>query len=93
MSHLRLLDLTLNGHPLYRFNRLTNKLISYIDVIDPNQGKIPGIADQEIKYKTFYDPATYSVGTAEVNVDDGMSWSTAHVGTLWWDLRKAKFLE
>lgn len=29
MSHLALLDLTLNGKPLYRFNRLTNKL--YID--------------------------------------------------------------
>ena len=29
MSHLALLDLTLNGHPLYRFNRLTNRL--YID--------------------------------------------------------------
>lgn len=29
MSHLALLDLTLNGHPLYRFNRLSNKL--YID--------------------------------------------------------------
>lgn len=26
MSHLALLDLTLNGHPLYRFNRLTNRL-------------------------------------------------------------------
>jgi hypothetical protein len=26
MAHLSLLDLTLNGHPLYRFNRLTNKL-------------------------------------------------------------------
>lgn len=26
MSHLALLDLTLNGHPIYRFNRLTNKL-------------------------------------------------------------------
>lgn len=26
MSHLSLLDLTLNGHPVYRFNRLTNKL-------------------------------------------------------------------
>jgi hypothetical protein len=26
MSHLALLDLTLNGHPLYRFNRLSNKL-------------------------------------------------------------------
>lgn len=29
MSHLALLDSTLNGHPLYRFNRLNNKL--YID--------------------------------------------------------------
>ena len=29
MSHLALLDQTLNGHPLYRFNRLTNHL--YID--------------------------------------------------------------
>lgn len=29
MSHLALLNLTLNGHPLYRFNRLTNRL--YID--------------------------------------------------------------
>lgn len=26
MSHLALLDLTLNGHPLYRFNRLNGKL-------------------------------------------------------------------
>lgn len=26
MSHLALLDLTLNGHPLYRFNRLNSKL-------------------------------------------------------------------
>ena len=31
MSHLALLDLTLNGHPLYRFNRLNNKL--YIDTV------------------------------------------------------------
>ena len=29
MSHLALIDLTLNGKQLYRFNRLTNKL--YID--------------------------------------------------------------
>lgn len=26
MSHLALLDISLNGHPLYRFNRFTNKL-------------------------------------------------------------------
>ena len=31
MSHLSLLDMTLNGHPIYRFNRISNKL--YIDTI------------------------------------------------------------
>lgn len=30
MSHLAMLDLELNGHPLYRFNRLTNRL--YLDI-------------------------------------------------------------
>lgn len=76
----------------FLYNKLTNKLVSYIDVIDSNKGKIPGIADQEIKYKTFYDPATYSVGSVDVNVDDGMAWSTAQIGMLWWDLRSAKFV-
>ena len=77
----------------FLYNKSTNKIVSYLDAIDPNQGQIPGIADQEIKYKTFYDPATYSVGTSLVTVDDGMAWSKDQVGTLWWDLRSAKFIE
>ena len=77
----------------FLYNKVTNKLISYIDVVDPLQGKIPGIADQEIKYKTFYDPATYSVGTGAVNVDDGMAWESSCVGMLWWDLSTAKFID
>jgi hypothetical protein len=76
----------------FLYNRATNKLVKYLDVLDSNQGKIPGIADQEISYKTFYDPATYSVGNNAVNVDDGMSWDSAQVGRLWWDLRTAKFI-
>ena len=75
----------------FLYNKITNKLISYLDVVDSVQGKIPGIADTEIKYKTFYDPATYSVGNSSVNVDDGMAWTAPHVGALWWDLRTAKF--
>ncbi len=77
----------------FLYNRKTNKMISYLDVIDPSQGKIPGIADAEIRFKTFYDPATYSSGTAEVNVDEGMAWTKMHVGALWWDLRTAKFID
>lgn len=38
MSHLALLDITLNGHPLYRFNRLSSKLYieaSWVDEMLP----------------------------------------------------------
>lgn len=77
----------------FLYNRETNKMVSYLDVIDPVQGKIPGIADQEIRYKTFYDPATYYSGDSTVNVDEGMSWAKTQVGTLWWDLRSAKFYD
>lgn len=75
------------------YDRTKNELASYIDVVDPIQGKIPGPADQEISYKTYFDPATYSVGTGAVNVDDGMNWTKAQVGMLWWDLTRAKFID
>lgn len=75
------------------YNKVSNQLIKYLDIVDPTQGKIPGIADQEIKFKTFFDPATYSVGNAGVTVDDGMNWTEKHVGMLWWDLTRAKFLD
>ena len=76
----------------FLYNKSTNRLIKYLDVIDPLQGKIAGIADSELKYKTFYDPAIYSVGTVDVNVDEGIAWTTMQVGALWWDLRTTKFV-
>jgi hypothetical protein len=79
----------------FLYNKTTNELIDYIDVVDPSQGKIPGPAEEELKYKTFYDPATYtySDGTQSVNVDAGMAWTDTQLGRLWWDLRTAKFIE
>ena len=77
----------------FLYNKRNNELVSYLDIIDPLQGKIAGIADQEISYKTFYDPAVYSIGNSTVNVDTGISWTTNQVGKLWWDLRTAKFIE
>ncbi len=75
------------------YNRIESQIASYIDVVDPTQGKIPGPADQEISYKTFFDPAIYSVGTSDVNVDDGLNWTKDRVGALWWDLTRAKFID
>jgi hypothetical protein len=77
----------------YIYDRTQNELTSYIDVVDPIQGKIPGPADQEISFKSYFDPATYSVGNATVNVDDGINWTKDQVGMLWWDLTRAKFLD
>ena len=76
----------------FLYNKSSSQLITYLDIIDPNQGKIAGVADEEIKFKTFYDPAVYSIGNTTVNVDDGIAWKESQVGTLWWDLRTAKFV-
>ena len=87
-----LVDLT-KIKQVFLYNKSTNKLIKYLDVIDPILGKIAGTAEQEISYKTFYDPAIYSVGNSNVNIDTGTAWTSTHVSKLWWDLRTAKFVD
>jgi hypothetical protein len=70
-----------------------NSVITYLDIVDPLQGKILGIAEEELKFKTYYDPATYSYGDDQVVVDNLMHWKNKEVGHLWWDLSSAKFLD
>jgi hypothetical protein len=77
----------------FLYNRRTNKLVKYLDIVDPIQDKHPTIAEREIKYKFAYDPAVYTVGTATVNVDEGVAWTSDQVGSLWWDLRTTKFID
>ncbi|NBR60165.1 MAG: hypothetical protein EBT86_00675 [Actinobacteria bacterium] len=82
---------------IFLYNSNTNTLLDYVDIIDPLQGKIAGVADQEIKFKTYYDPAIYNFksndSTFNVNVNDGIHWLDNQIGLLWWDLRRAKFLD
>ena len=79
----------------FLYNKSLGTLVEHLDVIDPLQGKIPGPADEEIRYKTFYDPAVYSdnTTTSGVNVDTSAYWSKNQVGQLWWNLSTAKFVE
>ena len=77
----------------FLYNKRTNKLVKYLDIVDPIQDKHPTIAEREIKYKFAYDPAVYTVGTATVNVDEGVAWTSDQVGSLWWDLRTTKFVD
>lgn len=70
-----------------------NELITNLDFVDPAKGRIPGIADQEIKYQTYYDPAIYEFGVeSETAVDKTSPWTDEHVGEIWWDLSTVKFM-
>jgi len=73
------------------YNTKTNTLVSDIDLIDPVQGKIPGPAEQELSFKTYYDPASYNIGDASVVVDTYGGWTSDTVGKLWWDLSAVKY--
>jgi hypothetical protein len=76
----------------FLYNKKFGTLVKHLDVIDPNQGKVPGPAEEEIKYKSFVDPAVYGYGTDSVTVDAGSQWASQQVGTLWWNLSTAKFI-
>ena len=67
-------------------------IAEYLDVIDPVKGKIAGIADQELKYKSVFDPATYTVGSTDTVNDPTTNWLDKEIGHLWWDLSTLKYV-
>jgi hypothetical protein len=69
-----------------------DEIINYYDLHDPLKGKILGIAEQELSYKSSSDPAVYSIGSGSVSVNTNINWIDDHVGELWWDLSTAKFV-
>ena len=70
----------------------TNTKLQDLDFIDHAKFKILNQAEQELKFKTFYDPAVYSVGTEDQVVDSDVAWTTKHVGELWWNIDAAKWV-
>jgi len=76
----------------FLYDTRKNIVLKELDVIDPLQGKIVGAVEQELKYKTFWDPAVYTVGNETLNVDEVGSWDGTHLGEVWWDLTTARFV-
>jgi hypothetical protein len=75
---------------IFLLDESTNTKID-IQVIDPVKGIISGIAEQEIKFKTPYDPATYTIGTDDQVVDPDSAWFERNMGVLWWDVSTTKW--
>jgi hypothetical protein len=86
-----LVDLT-KFRTIKTIDTVKESVIDYLEIIDPVKGKIAGIADQELLYKSSFDPAVYSVGVSGVVVDHNSNWIDNHVGELWWDLSSVKFM-
>jgi len=77
---------------VFVYNKRTSEIITYLDYIDPVQGKIAGIAEQDITYKIGTDPAAYNVGSLSDNtVDVDIFWAEKQVGQVWWNINTARF--
>ena len=74
------------------YDNVKNTKIQDIDYIDSAKGKILNLAEQEIKFKTPYDPAVYSIGTDQVVVDSAINWLERNVGKLWWNTGTSKWI-
>jgi hypothetical protein len=71
-----------------------NIKIQDLDYIDHPKLKILNSAEQELKFKTLYDPAIYNIGISNerYTIDEGLAWTTKHIGELWWDISAAKWI-
>ena len=74
------------------YNKSKNEMISRLDIIDPILGKISGIAEQEISYKTYFDPANYNIGNTSTK-ESLTVWSQENVGKIWWDISTVKYVD
>ena len=74
----------------YMYDKLESVITSYLDFFNPLQGKILGVAQQNIDYTGAVDPASYNSGPIRLT---GNPWSRDHVGEIWWDTNLVRFID
>ena len=90
-----------NINKIFVYDKTTQLILASLDYIDPAKGKILGIAEQDIDYKTALDPAIYNTGPATYNsgagvtrvVNQGYHWNERQVGKIWWNLSTLRYLD
>jgi hypothetical protein len=75
---------------VYSYSVETGASTQYFDFIDPLQGKILGAAAENINYISAVDPAAYNVGPVN---NYGQTWGEAHVGEIWWNTNRVRFID
>ena len=74
---------------VFDYNNASKQITNYYDLFDPIKGRILGLADREINYRSPWNPAKYNTGT---DADDKTPWLENHLGEVWWDLSTIKYI-
>ena len=83
-----------NVSRLFVYSEKTQTILSYLDYIDPVKGKVLGIAEQDIDYKTSNDPAVYNNSVdSSVSVSKSYHWNETQKGRIWWNLSVLRYLD
>ena len=79
---------------IYLYDNQSNTIIDNLQFIDPVKGRILGQAEQEITYKTEFDPAIYNRGTnPAADINTNIHWTSTQVGKVWWNLSSIRFID
>jgi hypothetical protein len=79
---------------IYLYSNQTNTILADLQFIDPAKGKIFGQAEQEISFKTEYDPAIYNRGSnPAADINTNIYWSSNQVGKVWWNLSRVRYVD
>jgi len=74
------------------FDNFTNTKTGDIEIVDSYKFKFLSLVEQELSFKTMYDPAIYTAGNNETTVQQNQAWFEKNVGKLWLDLSTVKWL-
>lgn len=83
---------------LFLYDREKQSILTNLDYIDPFKGKILGVAEQDIDFKTHYDPAVYNTAGSEdyiasdVSVNYDYHWGQAQIGMTWWNTGAVRYM-
>jgi hypothetical protein len=72
------------------YSKDTNQTKEYLDYIDPINGKVLGVAQENIDYIGANDPASYNQGLDNIT---SVLWGKDKVGQIWWDTTNARYLD
>ena len=78
---------------VFLYDKNTQLIDTALDYLDPVKGKILGVVDQDIDYKTAYDPAIYNKGSSSsVTIDTSTPWNEVQQGRTWWNLDLCRYI-